>query len=392
MRFEIELSSTMRLRLIYIFLLWLFLSGLGLKIDAETISTTEWTKLVPSSGLPSEIEIQKGNNNLDVSFFKGRYYFAFRTAPSHFASPKAHLFVLSSPDRKNWRLEKQICLGADLREPRFLAMDSALYFYFFEAGKSPFSFAPEHIWGCHLGANGQFSEIKNLNWDGYVPWRMRRRGDQMFMSAYWGRDLYNGKHKGEVRLLKSENGYDWKPISTQPQTGDKGGEEAEFIFDREGNLWGTIRLEGAGAQVVFADKDSLDKWQTFPTRDKYDSALLFSYKDNIYLVSRRNLDGPSERGGLLPPKLQRNYNLIRYSLTRKCTALWKLDKQKKKLIHLVDFPSTGDTAFPAITEFAAGRFWLLNYSSDIEGPQKNWIRGQLGKTYIYETVLEIGAQ
>lgn len=391
-RFEIELSSSMGLRLGYIFLLGLFLSGPGLKIDAETITTTEWTSLVPSATLPPEIQIQKGNNNLDVAFFKGRYYFAFRTAPSHFASPKARLYVLSSPDRKAWRLEKEICLGADLREPRFLAMDTALYFYFFEAGKSPFSFAPAHIWGCHLGGNGHFSEIQNLNWDGFVPWRIRRRGDIMYMSAYWGRDLYSGKHKGEVRLLRSRNGYVWEPISAHSQTGDKGGEEAEIIFDRAGNLWGTIRLEGAGAQVVFADKDSLDRWHTFPTRDKYDSALFFSYKDNIYLVSRRNLDGPSERGGLLPPKLRRNYNLIRYSVTRKCTALWKLDKRKKQLIHLVDFPSTGDTAFPGIVEFAPGNFWLLNYSSDIEGRQKSWIRGQLGKTYIYETVLEIGAQ
>lgn len=356
---------------------------------AETISTTAWTRLIPSVGLPAEVAVQKGNNNLDVAFFKGRYYFAFRTAPTHFASPKAHLYVLSSADRQNWRLEKEISLQADLREPRFLAMDTALYFYFFEAGKSPFSFAPEHVWGCHLGRNGRFSNIQDLHRDGFVPWRMRRRGDRMYMSAYWGRDLYKGKHKGEVRLLTSRNGYDWQAISTSPQTGDRGGEEAEFIFDREGNLWGTIRLEGAGAQVVYAHRDSLDHWHTFPTRYKYDSALLFSHKDNIYLVSRRNLDGPSERGALLPPKLRRTYNLIRYSLTRKCTALWKLDKQKKSLVHIVDFPSTGDTAFPAITEFAPGKFWLLNYSSDIEGPSKNWIRGQLGRTFIYQTLLEI---
>ena len=56
--------------------------------------------------------------------------------------------------------------------------------------------------------------------------------------------------------------------------------------------------------------------------------------------------------------------------------------------HLMDFPSTGDTAFPAITKLEEGKWWLMNYSSDIHGKQKNWLSGQLGKTFIYETVLQ----
>jgi hypothetical protein len=356
---------------------------------AQTIGTDPWTKLVPSAGLPPELNIQDGNNNLDVAAFGGRYYFAFRTGPSHFASPKVHIYVLSSADRQHWQLEKDISMGADLREPRFLAMDTALYFYCFEAGTKALAFQPEHVWGCHLGRSGTFSELRNLHWDGFVPWRMRRLGERMFMSVYYGRDLYNDKHKGEVRLLTSTDGYDWKAISPHPQTGDKGGEEAEFIFDAQGNLWGTIRLEGAGAQVIYAHRDSLDHWHCYPTRDKYDSALLFRHGKQIFLVSRRNLDGPAERGQLLPPKLRRNYNLARYSLTRKCTALWLLEPHSKSLVHIMDFPSTGDTAFPGILDLGNGSYWLLNYSSAIDGPPKNWIRGQLGKTYIYQTVLHI---
>lgn len=367
-----------------------FLGMLLASAKAQTIDCGPWTKLIPSAGLPQGIEVQDGNNNLDVARFRGRFYFAFRTAPTHFASRKTHVYVLSSADRQAWRLEKTVALGADIREPRFLAMDTALYFYCFEAGKSPLTFAPRHIWGCHLGGNGRFGELRDIGWDGFVPWRLRRRGDTMYMSVYDGRNLYNAQHKGEVRLLLSRDGYDWRPISASPQTGDKGGEEAEFIFDAEGNLWATIRLEGAGAQVVYAHRDSLDRWHCFPTRDKYDSALLFRHGRQVFLVSRRNLDGPSERGLLLPPKLRRNYSLARYSLTRKCTALWLLEPHSKSLVHIMDFPSTGDTAFPAIVELGDGKYWLLNYSSDIDGPQKNWLRGQLGKTYIYETVLRIG--
>ncbi len=367
-------------------LFWLLVPA---AVFAQSIRTTPWTKIVPSPGLPETVEVQPGNNNLDVALFQGRYYFAFRTAPSHFASPKVHLYLLSSADRKDWRLEKDIHLGSDLREPRFLAMDTALYFYCFEAGTNPLGFRPKHAWGCHLGKSGHFGELRDLHWDCFVPWRMRRLGDEMYMSVYYGCDIYNGKHKGEVRLLRSSDGYDWRPVSEAPQTGDQGGEEAEFIFDRLGNLWGTIRLEGAGAQVVFAHRDSLDRWHCFPTRDKYDSALLFCHRDQIFLISRRNLDGPSERGQILPPKLRRNYNLVRYSVTRKCTALWLLEPHTKSLVHIMDFPSTGDTAFPGILDLGNGAYWLLNYSSDIHGRSKTWVRGQVGKTYIYETMLSI---
>ena len=58
-------------------------------------------------------------------------------------------------------------------------------------------------------------------------------------------------------------------------------------------------------------------------------------------------------------------------------------------IHIKDFQSTGDTAFPALVENEDGSYWLMNYSSDINKKEKSWIKGQLGKTYIYMTKLTI---
>jgi hypothetical protein len=348
-----------------------------------------WRQLVPSQAMPAGLHCMDGNNNLDLAHFNGRFYFAFRTAPSHFASKKTEIHLLSTADRKTWRLEKSFQLGTDMREPRFCSTDSALYFFFFEGGKRPLKFEPQKLWACHLDKSGHWHERKDLNMDGFVPWRIRSHQGRMYMSAYDGRNLYNRKHKANLRLFVSENGYEWQPLSAHPQTGEMGGEEGEFIFDDAGNLWATIRLEGAGSLLAFAPKEDLSNWQTFPSRAKYDSALLFKHQGQIYLISRRNLDGDAEKGKLLPPRLRRNYNLARYSLTRKCTALWLIDQANKEILHLIDFPSTGDTAFPAIVQLDANTFWLMNYSSRIDGPQKNWIRGQLGKTYIYETELRM---
>jgi hypothetical protein len=82
-------------------------------------------------------------------------------------------------------------------------------------------------------------------------------------------------------------------------------------------------------------------------------------------------------------------NLIRYSSTRKKTALFKLDKEQLEMKPILDFPSTGDCSYPAIQQLNEHDYLLMNYSSDINKKEKNWIRGQLGKTYIYWTVLHM---
>ncbi|HNY56259.1 MAG TPA: hypothetical protein PKI86_11545, partial [Chitinophagales bacterium] len=55
---------------------------------SQTITTTEWTQFVSSDAIPKDIKCRNSNNNIDLVQFKGRYYCAFRTAPTHFASKK----------------------------------------------------------------------------------------------------------------------------------------------------------------------------------------------------------------------------------------------------------------------------------------------------------------
>ena len=81
-------------------------------------------------------------------------------------------------------------------------------------------------------------------------------------------------------------------------------------------------------------------------------------------------------------------NLIRYSITRKVTSLFKLNKSDLTMSLVTDFPSTGDNAYAGISKLDDNNYLLMNYSSNINGPKKNWIRGQLGKTYIYWTKLK----
>lgn len=350
----------------------------------QKINSKGWKQIIPSENLPKEVECNKGNNNLDVILHNGKYYVAFRTAPSHFASKKTKLYILSTYDFEKWDFEHSFSLNKDKREPRFCSYHDTLFFYFFEAGDKFYKFEPEKVWVSFKTNNSGWSEKKDLELDHYVPWRFRVLNDTIYLSAYHGKDIYNSKHKGDLRLFKSTNGFNFTPISKDSQTPEMGGEEGEFIFDREGNLWATVRLEGDGALYVYAEKGNISKWKTKYTKHKYDSALLFEYENEIYLVSRRNLDGYASKGK------NRLYNMVRYSLTKKRTAIYRLNKYNFNMEWLADFPSTGDNAFAGIAPWNdEGKFVLLNYSNDIHGKELNWIGGQLRNTNIYMTILDM---
>jgi hypothetical protein len=351
----------------------------------QAVDTDGWHQLIPSEKIPEQVHGMKGNNNLDAIAYQGKYYVAFRTAPSHFASKKAKLYIISSTDLEQWDFEHEIHVGADVREPRFVANKDTLYFYFFEGGKKFYKFEPQKIWVTYKTMQTNWQAEQDVGLDGFVPWRLRSRNDTIYLSAYYGKDLYNSAHQGNQRLYYSSNGFSFQAISEKPQVAEMGVEEGEFIFDSIGNIWGTLRMEGDGAMTFFADKSDLSNWKTNYTKNKYDSALLFEHKGEHYLIARRNMDGASKKGNF------RLYNLVRYSFTKKRTALFHFNKTTMEMDWLKDFPSTGDTAFPAIIPLEDNRYFLLNYSSNINGKEKNWIKGQLGRTYIYSTILNMEA-
>ncbi len=347
---------------------------------------TPLRKIIPSGQLPEGVETMHSNNNLDLAFYNGRYYLAFRTAPTHFASAKAHIYLVSSTDMNTWRLEQDICLKADLREPRFLEMNGNLHLYFFEGGTKMLKFEPRYVWLSIPDSTGTWNINKVEGLDGFVPWRLREHNGIAYLSAYYGKGLYQASHQGNLRLFTSVNGRDWAPLHTRAQVTTPGAEEGEFEFDKDGNLWATVRLEGIGAYIAYASKDSLHAWQLFPTKKKYDSACMFKHGDDIYLLSRRNLDGDfSKLPKWIPYKFSQKFNLVRYSVTAKVTALFKLNPITKEMDHIMDFPSTGDNAYPAVVQISEDKYMMLNYSSDFTDGQKNWIRGQLGRTNIYLT-------
>ncbi|WP_437948747.1 hypothetical protein WME98_50255 [Sorangium sp. So ce296] len=115
-------------------------------------------QVVPFSAPIQGVEAQPAHNNLDIVVHEGRYFLAFRTAPSHFASEEAELYVVSSADQERWTLETRVALGTDVRVPRLLSYGGALYLYFAVLGEDPTRFEPQGTMLAVYEGPGRFSE------------------------------------------------------------------------------------------------------------------------------------------------------------------------------------------------------------------------------------------
>jgi hypothetical protein len=362
----------------------------GITLTAQTITYTPLKNFTKDTKFPPEVRIQNSNNNLDLISFEDRYYVVFRTAPSHFASPNTWLYVVSSADLDHWAFEDSIHLGYDMREPRFYAHHDTLFLIFFRGGKKMLRFQPNEVLVAYRTKTTGWTKPINVGLDGYVPWRVRTRSDTLYLSAYYGKHLYHSSHKPDLRLLSSTDGFKWTRLSVEPQLSLDAVEEGEFIFDRLGDMYGVARLESSGSLLTYASHDSLSTWHSTYSPYKYDSPLLLNDNDDIYLLSRRSLGGKMTKAPKwMTARQARNFNLFIYPFSHKVTSIFKYNTVDKVLVHLIDFPSTGDTAYPAITKLGPGKFLFMNYSTNINGRKKIWLGGQLGKTYIYSTILQI---
>ncbi len=359
--------------------------------QAKGISYSKLEKVVPGEGLPKELRINRSNNNLDVIKYGDRYYLSFRSAPSHFASTETILYVVSSSDLKRWRSEGKWEMGADLRECRFLVFRDKLFLYFFKGGTNPVKFEPQSMYVTEFLGDRKWTEPKTIYKPGYVIWRAKEHEGKAYMSVYFGSGLYtNQSEPSHLQMLESDDGYNYRLVDDTDIMTDYSAEEGEFEFDSEGNLYSTVRFEMFGGKVCRADKEHIIKWKCEFTNYKYDSSLMFRHGDEFYVVARRNVAGPFNRESkLLPASLRSKWYLVRYSLTRKRTALYRVNKEKLLLEPLFDFEGTrGDTAYAGVVQVAPNKYAVFNYSTDIDGFDWNWIGGQIVGSNIYSTIVE----
>jgi hypothetical protein len=378
------------------------LTGCAATFDAPSLPTISAPEtVVPSDGLPAEVVLQDAANNLDVVEHEGEVFFAFRVAPSHFASRDAMLYVVRSADEQTWSFEASFWLETDLREPRLLSLDGRLLLYFAVLGESPLDFEPQGMMVSERLGDGEWSEPEWLYDEGFIPWRARVIDGTAYLIGYvGGENIYDFNEASEqVHLLTTDDGRDLRPvIPDQPVVHDGGLSEVDFAVLDDGTLVAVGRNElgdedGWGSKICRAEAGDWGQWQCATDPRKYDSPLVFrTADDRVYLVGRRNL---SETGNydlfqrdLDPADQTLQYELDYWQHPKRC-SLWRVDPEALAVTFVLDLPSRGDTCFPSALDRGDGRFTIYNYTSPLDGPDLNWIEGQTGETRIVRVDVQV---
>lgn len=356
--------------------------------------------VVPGDDMPREVESQPAHNNLDIVWHEDRLFFAFRTAPNHFASADAVLYVVSTADHRSWRFEGRFHRERDLREPRFVSIGGRLLLYFAQLGTNPLSFEPGGSLVSEYQGPGQWTEPRAAFPDGFIPWRIHVEGGVARLIGYTGgENIYTADAEPlAVHWYQSRDGVDWTPVvQDQPVVLTGGVSETDFVLLDDGSAVAVGRNEagdegGFGSRVCRSEPGAPGSWRCANDPRKYDSPLMFRHGDEVYLVGRRNV---TETGyydlGLdeLPPERRwARYQAEYWNKPKRC-ALWRVDPDALTVAHVLDLPSSGDTCFASVLPLADRQYLLYNYSSPFEKPALTWLQGQTGETFIYRITLTL---
>lgn len=343
--------------------------------------------VIPGLDLPDELPTGASNNNVSIALHEDRLFLAWRTAPTHFASGDSRMHVMSSLDLgETWTFEATWALDADVREPLLLSHEGRLYFSFFEAGTNVAAFEPHAVWRTERTELGVWTEIAEWGDLGEVPWDARVHGDDVFMTSYFGThyDFDAQESEVEVRFYRSTDAWSWEPVSGgDAQVYFGGASEAAFGWDDDGTLWSILRNEdgdtsGFGSLLCSAKEGDWGTWDCPEQSDpeRYDSPRMFEHGGDVWLVARRDIDGPYDQSIATDFADRRWDNLTAYSARPKRTALYRIDRDLRAVEHVVDLPSAGDTAFPSVVQLDDHRFLVANYTSPPDDPDRSWLEGQ----------------
>jgi hypothetical protein len=351
--------------------------------------------IVPSGQVPPEVRPLRANNNLDACRLGPTTYLAWRTAPIHFASPRARLEVVAIGDDGRWAHETTVSLARDVREPRLVLHDDRLRLYFFTAGRHPLRFEPDRIQMMERLGPGEWHGPTPVSPPDHVVWRVRSLDGRLVMSCYGDASgAYTTDRSPRAELWCSQDGIAWDTLCDSEAL-VPGTTETDFVPLDDGALLVASRLEsrgsGLGTQLAVIEADGGVR-RSRHERRKFDSPALFNWHGRTFVVTRRQraFGGRAEVLPQVVPAGARDIgDQFLYWATPKATALYEIDRATLEVHPVADLPGCGDTAFAAVVgEELDDSVTVFNYSSPLGWTALPWVAGQLLPTRIHRVRLE----
>ncbi len=360
-------------------------SWAGMQYDA-VVSDPLW--VAPSDALPDRADARTYNDEMSMALLGDRLFLVWRASPTPFATTDARLQVISSPDQGvTWEYETTVHAGADLRAPLLYEAQGTLMLSFAKAGTDPLDFEPQAAYRIVREGPGDWTYPRQLGGDGEVPWAMARRAGRLHLTSYRGVNPLGGvPGEVDVRLYTSRDGETWFSGSKKGAVVHHGGAtEAAIEFGPEGDLWALLRNEegddtGFGSLLCSAPVDRPAAWDCPDVSDpeRYDAPRMFRHGDEIYMLARRDVDGPyAEADPEATFAEQQLTNVLAFQSRPKRTALFWIDREAREVVHVTDLPSAGDTGSPSVVQLSENSFLVGYYTSPPEDPDVSWVDAQM---------------
>jgi hypothetical protein len=321
--------------------------------------------------------VNDGRHNAftDLLYWRDRFWLAYVSSPSHFASKRSRVVILKSTDAKTWEGTAELSgNGEDIRDPKLAVINDRLVLYALLNKR----FDPEPYRTITTCGND------GVNWSSFADvtpegWLLGRPVTQD--QDTWFAPAHRIDH-GMAVLLRSQDGVNWD-IHGTIKSGDRADETA-VLFLPDGHMLAASRVEAGGG--IFGHPDAGTEISS--ARAPYQSWISLGRSK----VTR--LDGPAlvhHNGhvyaiGRLQPKVAGPFQWQGSALGRKRCAIFCVEENIGELIHLVDLPSAGDTSYPGAV-MVENKLFISYYTNDIRRDPR-WITGMLLPTSIQMAMIE----
>lgn len=259
----------------------------------------------------------------DLARFKDHFYLCYREGAGH-VSMDGVIRILRSSDMKTWESAGTVKTIGDDRDPHFVSTADRLFVYFgvWDTTHHDDTTPPSrnkvrsHFSSSTDGSN--WEAVQGVYESGWWLWRVRAMDNAFYSVAYTA--LRPVPDYRESRLLRSENGVDWKLVSTITRENMCG--EAD-LWRRDEESLAIISRTGGGEHGRFFSSDASQKqWDELELNTMVHSPVVVSWHDRIFVAGRGDSGGEH------------------------VTKFWEF--KGGALQELLVLPSGGDNAYPGL--------------------------------------------
>jgi hypothetical protein len=297
---------------------------------ASRAAPADEAKLVEPSSVRCLVSNGKHNAFTAMVRWRDTYWLAYREADSHDYG-EADIVVLRSSDAQDWTEAFRVNILPDDRDPQFVATEKRLFLY-----DNPLQGGDLTAYVTYTDDGQTWSEPRPVYEPRFIMWKPIVHEGKFFAAVH---RKTSDPQAREVHLITSDDGLDWRKISTVSSA--KGESETTLYFNPDGRLTAFLRTKYSIPGHIFESTAPFTEWTQRPAGTHLSGHSLHVFRGVPYLFCRTMNDAGADQGTMI-------YTYENDQLKPYCRL-----------------PAGGDCSYPEAVEL--GDEMLVSYYSTHEG-------------------------